>query len=363
MADSMLIIALLAAAIAVAMYETAQTRAGELAIANAKIAELEKKLAELEREAARNADMFRAIQTSEEMLGELRKNLPGDNAEWGKDQSLRFGDDLIRFNSGDSRVIWQPNGRDLMRQFCSSLAPLLEQPFVSVADNDAQGQASKRSDVFTILIEGHTDAQRCGGDDTCNWFLSGQRAAEVRAQMLRPDICPGGDSWTLIPIAMAASRPLTEDKSPAGLRQNRRIELKIVPNYEKLISPTRLPPPKAEAQADATTVKPQPTSPLQVGRFTLTSVELIQPEVLLTFDEAELQFMVNEIFARHGEISAAGTPRDVYFRAQPWYKPTVKDASSLLSKLEWANIKTIRNELARRKTAAEGSAAPPSPAP
>jgi hypothetical protein len=361
MADSMLIIALLAAGVAAAMYDTALTRARELVDANKKIAELETKLDRLEREAARNADMFRAIQTSEEMLGELRKNLPEDNAEWGKDQSLRFGDDLIRFNSGDSTVIWQPNGRDLMRKFCTALAPLLEKPFASTGGNEASAQTSKRSDVFTILIEGHTDAQRCGGDDTCNWFLSGQRAAEVRAQMLRPDVCPGGDKWTLIPIAMAASRPLTEDTSPAGLRQNRRIELKIVPNYEKLISPTRLPPPKAEALADATTVRPQPTSPLQVGKFTLTSVELIQPEVLRTFDEAELQLMVNEIYARHGEIFAAGTPRAVYFKKEPWYRPTVKDASSLLSTLEWANIETIRKEIAQRKRPPEGSSAPPAP--
>ena len=355
MADSMLIIALLTAAIAVAMYETA-------AAANERIRILEAKLDRLEREAARNADMFRAIQTSEEMLGELRKNLPEDNAEWGKDQSLRFGDDLIRFNSGDSTVIWQPNGRDLMRKFCTALAPLLEQPFAPAAGGESLAQGSKRSDVFTILIEGHTDAQRCGGDDTCNWFLSGQRAAEVRAQMLRPDVCPGGDKWTLIPIAMAASRPLTEDKSPAGLRQNRRIELKIVPNYEKLISPARLaaaaPPALLEPSG---TAKQSSQSPLTSGKYTLTSVELLQPEVLRTFDEAELQLMVNEIYARHGEIFAAGTPRAVYFKKQPWYRPTVKDASSLLSTLEWANIETIRKEIAQRKRPPEGSSAPPAP--
>lgn len=368
MADSMLILAVVSAGAAFAFYGKFRDTSVKLSAANARIAELEKRIEFLENEAARNADMFRAIQTSEEMLGELRKNLPGDNAEWGKDQSLRFGDDLIRFNSGGSRVIWQPNGRDLMRNFCTALGPLLDQPFQSSDGSGADGQSLRRSDVFTVLIEGHTDAQLCGGADTCNWFLSGQRAAEVRAQMLRPEVCPGGDKWTLIPIAMASSRPLTADKSPAGLRQNRRIELKIVPNYEKLISPARkpapaVPNPPAPPNPSRSASRQAAQAALTQGRFTRTSLDLVPPETLKQFSNADLQLMVNEIYARHGEIFAAGTPRAKYFSEQPWYRPTVQDASPLLSKLEWANIDAIRKELRTRELAAEGSAASPTPPP
>ena len=366
---------------------------------------LAKEVADLQRERAKNEDMFKAIQTSEELVQTLQSQLKLPKDSWGKDQSLRFGDDLIHFRSGDSNVIWQPGSRDLMRNFCSTLSELLDKPF-------KEGAPAKRSEFFTVIIEGHTDSVPCDNSDRCNWYLSGQRAAAVRAEMQKPSVCPGGAGWNLIPMAMAASKRLVvRDNDAASQLRNRRIELRVVPNYSEIISrpsgeaaenqlllPSVVPAPTVPApvarptgsqngpaapappapRPAATPRQATPTLPpaanppaanppaetvpertppqegirLRVGRFPETSVRPIPPNSLSTLSAADLTLMGNEIYARHGQIFTAGGRMYNHFKNQGWYMPSVYNVLPMLSALEQSNIAIIQAEIARRQAAA-----------
>lgn len=369
---------------------------------------LAQEVADLQRERAKNEDMFKAIQTSEELVQDLQSRLKLPKGAWGTDQSLRFGDDLIHFRSGDSNVIWQPNGRELMRDFCSTLSELLDRPF-------KEGSPAKRSEFFTVIIEGHTDSELCDGSDRCNWYLSGQRAASVRAEMLKPSVCPGGAGWNLIPMAMAASKPQVKEVDAASRQRNRRIELRVVPNYSEIISrpsgeaaedQVRLPsidpapvlpapvarpiesqngpaapapltpkaaapprqatpalppaanppaanPPAANPRAETVPERtpPQEGKRLRVGRFPETSLRPIPPNSLSTLSAADLTLMGNEIYARHGQIFTAGGRMNRHFQKQRWYTPSVSNVLPMLSALEQSNIAIIQAELARRTAA------------
>ena len=397
MADSMMIIALVLGAALVHLasktddseslrLENARLKADNLEL-RAEVQRLNKTIEELQLERAKNADMFKAIQTSEELVQDLQSRLKLPEESWGDDQSLRFGDDLIHFRSGDSNVIWQPGSRDLMRNFCSTLSELLDKPF-------KEGAPAKRSEFFTVMIEGHTDSQLCDGSDRCNWYLSGQRAAAVRAEMQKPSVCPGGAGWNLIPMAMAASKRLVApDNDPASRLRNRRIELRVVPNYSEIISrpsgeeaertvqipiaaePPQAPrprpaapsqgrrPPQQEPEtappSDARPEAPRTATNLRAGRFTMTSTRPIPPNSLTALSDDELSIMGNEIFARHGQIFVAGGAMDRHFSKQAWYKPSRRDVSSDLSPLEWANIRIIRAEIERRRVEAAPTAPPP----
>ena len=400
MADSMMIIALVLGAALVHLasqtddseslrLENTRLKAENLEL-RTEVQRLNKTIEELQLERAKNADMFKAIQTSEQLVRGLQETLELPADAWGKDQSLRFGDDLIHFRSGDSNVVWQPNGRELMRNFCSTLSELLDRPF-------KEGSPAKRSEFFTVIIEGHADRQLCDGSDRCNWYLSGQRAASVRAEMLKPSVCPGGAGWNLIPMAMAASKPQVIEVDAASRQRNRRIELRVVPNYSEIISrpsgeeaerkleipsPEQLAPVQSVAQrpraaapnqdrrtpqqrpaaappSDARPEAPRRATNLRAGRFTMTSTRPIPPSSLNTLDDDELSIMGNEIFARHGQIFVAGGAMDRHFSKQAWYKPSRRDVSSELSPLEWANIRLIRAEIERRRVEAAPTPPPP----
>ena len=85
-------------------------------------------------------------------------------------------------------------------------------------------------DLFSIRVEGHTDESVCPGDPLCNWRISAGRAAAFVAVMRDPDFCPGGRGWNLLPIGYAQTKPATGDRRPT-----RRIALRIVPDYQRLI--------------------------------------------------------------------------------------------------------------------------------
>jgi hypothetical protein len=180
-------------------------------------------------ETAENEEMLRAIRISETMIRKLREELKVPQKDWTKDQSLRFGEDLIRFDSGRTAVIWLPDGKPRMRTFCDALTLLLNEPF-------ERGASILRRELFTVWVEGHTDALRCSGSDDCNWDLSAQRASAVRNEMAREEVCPGSENWKLRPIAMAASAPITAETSAEGRAKNRRIEIRVVPDYAAIIA-------------------------------------------------------------------------------------------------------------------------------
>ena len=77
------------------------------------------------------------------------------------------------------------------------------------------------------------------------------------------------------------------------------------------------------------------------GRYPYTSTKVMTHGELILFTNNELDIMRNEIFARHGHIFKTTRYSD-YFNAQPWYKGTVNDATSLLTEIEQANVEQIK---------------------
>ncbi len=184
-------------------------------------------LQSIKQQLAKNRLMFDAIQAAEDMVGALKSalSLPAD--QWGDDQSLRFGDDLIHFDSNEFEVQWAGDSSKRMKVFCETLSQQLSLPF---------RDGILRSQVFTLVVEGHTDSVECPGHPGCNWFLSAERAAAVRIEMTDPGICPGGTAWTIQPMGLAATRPVVPETDEVSRGRNRRIQLRLAPNYAKLVS-------------------------------------------------------------------------------------------------------------------------------
>lgn len=174
------------------------------------------------REAARNEEMFSAIQEAQRLVNEISS----DRAlQFTADQTLQFGDDLVSFERNRYEPLWQPAGKEKLRRFCRTLKARL----------DGGGpDGEDLYDLFTVHVEGHTDSTRCPGDPNCNWWLSGRRAAEFMSLMRDEELCPGGEKFQLRPIGYADSKPYFDSKTGRKLAI-RRIALRLKPEYSKIL--------------------------------------------------------------------------------------------------------------------------------
>lgn len=174
-------------------------------------------------EHVKNKKMFWAIQRFHRMLGSVKKSVGG---QLGPAQTIVFGDDLLTYDLGETRKLkWKPEGLDKLRKFCASLQEAFEK-------SDLSSAYRQPGEVFLIHIEGHADSIGCRdvvGDPLCNWRISSARAANFVDRMKDPKYCPGGDKLFLLPIGYADSAPMS------GSKPTRRIALRIVPNYDRLI--------------------------------------------------------------------------------------------------------------------------------
>lgn len=77
------------------------------------------------------------------------------------------------------------------------------------------------------------------------------------------------------------------------------------------------------------------------GDYPHASSQMLTANELRYLSKQDLLLMRNEIFARHGYIFKRD---DLYnhFIKKPWYNPRLKDVSHLLSPIEKANIKLIK---------------------
>jgi hypothetical protein len=164
-------------------------------------------------EEPKNVRMFKAIQRAEDFVKEVR-GLSGLKLD--ADQSLRFGDDLVEFRLNSFEPIWKGDARRRLQTYCASIAAAVRrQPAME--------------DRFILFVEGHTDSSTCPGDPDCNWWVSANRAAAFVVTMRRPEICPGGAHWTMLPTGLAATHPIAHGST------DRRIALHLVPNYQRII--------------------------------------------------------------------------------------------------------------------------------
>ena len=79
----------------------------------------------------------------------------------------------------------------------------------------------KRNAKAKVEIEGHTSSE---GSDELNQTLSEERAASVRAYMIKKGISP--DRVTA--VGYGPSRPKADNSTEAGRKANRRIEIRVV---------------------------------------------------------------------------------------------------------------------------------------
>lgn len=213
--------------------ELARTHA-EIAAQKLRIAELEQALAaareastnlqaRLREVRARNQAMEEAIGVAEAMMARVYERFEqADGVQRGADQSIRFGEDLVTFAKDDDVPVWGNNGRRRLADFCGALA---------AAAGDLQaGEERDVRERLLIRVEGHTDSQRCRGSDSCNWYISAQRAAAFRNLLADPPHCAGAEGFRVVPVGYADTRP--DD----GELATRRIEVRLVPDYEAIIA-------------------------------------------------------------------------------------------------------------------------------
>ncbi len=115
-----------------------------------------------------------------------------------------------------------------------------------------------------LLIEGHTDSEPIAGES--NWDLSSRRAASV-AEVL---IAAGIDPQRLVVQGYADTRPVADNGTEEGRRQNRRVELVVNVEFsgatpeDVAVTPTIVP--IVEPAAEPTKPRPQPIgNPLTAG--------------------------------------------------------------------------------------------------
>lgn len=87
------------------------------------------------------------------------------------------------------------------------------------------GKVLQRYEKTTLVIEGHTDST---GSAEYNQRLSENRALAVRNQLNGN----GVDSRRLTTLGFGESQPVASNETDAGRTQNRRVELRIVPNTQ-----------------------------------------------------------------------------------------------------------------------------------
>lgn len=85
------------------------------------------------------------------------------------------------------------------------------------------GRVLNRYEKTTMLVEGHTDSV---GDANYNMQLSERRALSVRNYL----VGEGVDQRRVTTVGFGETQPIADNGTPGGRQENRRVELRIVPN-------------------------------------------------------------------------------------------------------------------------------------
>jgi flagellar motor protein MotB len=163
-----------------------------------------------------------AVELAENAMREVAAALGQEPSD---DLSVPFGEDVVTFATNETRPSLTVEGRDKLKTLCETLKAALSRrsPTLGVP-------LSKLSMVF---VEGHTDRHDCPRDPGCNWKVSADRASRFRVLMERPDLCPGGKDWNLVPLGLADSNKRESDPL------SRRIEIRVVPDYAEIVKAGR----------------------------------------------------------------------------------------------------------------------------
>lgn len=180
--------------------ETRKTLEGQMAAAQERIATLESELTEARNRAdsIHQADLAATRQALAQTRGLFARysELGGQQTERG--MRLRLGDEELHFPKGTAVL---PKG--------------------NLASLDRIAALLKEHPKLTARIEGHTDS---GGPEEINQSLSEQRAQAV----LKALVARGVAADRLVAQGLGESSPFADNATPAGRRQNRRVEIYMI---------------------------------------------------------------------------------------------------------------------------------------
>tara|TARA_R110001592_G_scaffold237306_14_gene496528 strand:+ start:84410 stop:85120 length:711 start_codon:yes stop_codon:yes gene_type:complete len=77
------------------------------------------------------------------------------------------------------------------------------------------------------------------------------------------------------------------------------------------------------------------------GKYTFTSLRILEKKELKKFDLKELIIIKNEIYARYGYNFKKNSELEKYFQNQNWYNPQYDNVDDFLTEIEKINIKEI----------------------
>lgn len=210
----------------------------QIAVLNAKIAELEKKQAGLEDELEEANGNLQMYESKHGSLEERLKSTKGELEELRKarektrKQLAQFRDIANKFASmvesgklsvkiRDGKMVIELTSNVL---FDSGSTKIKEEGQASLTELGAVLQQIENRE---FLIAGHTDDV---GQEAANWVLSTNRAVEV-VKFLQSS---GVDPTRLAAAGYGEYAPIESNDTPEGKAQNRRIEVIMMPNLEEL---------------------------------------------------------------------------------------------------------------------------------
>lgn len=192
----------------------------ELDTSRAEVESLRAKVRELEEERDRIAADARqkeeALEALRQAQDELRDRLQAEIAKGNVLISQQRGElvvdliDKIVFDSGEAEL--NEDGQEVLRKVGETLAKVPDK---------------------IIQVSGHTDdkpiARKLAQRFPTNWELSVARATNV-VRFLQEEVKIPGDR--LVAAGMAEHRPIATNRTPAGRRKNRRIEVRLLPRHD-----------------------------------------------------------------------------------------------------------------------------------
>jgi chemotaxis protein MotB len=176
---------------------------------NAKLKDKEKKIAELEY----------LMKERENKLAQMKKSI--------SDALLGFKDKGLTVEQRNGKVYVSLENRLLFPSGSWNVNPQGKQAIGDLAE------VLKKQNDISILIEGHTDADRFNGKGAIedNWDLSVKRATSIVKLLMKTE---GIDPTKITAAGRSKYIPVATNKTKAGKSKNRRIEVIIEPDLSKI---------------------------------------------------------------------------------------------------------------------------------
>lgn len=127
--------------------------------------------------------------------------------------------DMAKIKQEDQKTIITLNGAVLFRSDDTKLLPIAQEKLAQVAE-----VLKQYGDEYSITVVGHTDSR---GSDEHNRQLSQGRADSVKSYLSTK----GVTNPTLKSTGMGEGQPISDNKSPEGRADNRRVEIIVDRNH------------------------------------------------------------------------------------------------------------------------------------